>query len=191
MKFLYPCLIVVFIGLHSNAQSVEDSARQIANDTSVSIWEYKSSPKVFYLVGKILAKRDVAKGVFLIQSYGNPDWEKPCLACRYENYGFKFVYHWDIIYGTKSAFIDGYNEVSEAYLKTKIGANAFARIEVLPFHYFDPSAILRKFYYSKNRQRFYDLEELNDSRISFNYSILSSLPHYYTLQACKQRRLYR
>jgi len=178
MKFLYPYLILLLVGQHSDGQAVEDSARHMADDTTTSMWMYHASPKIYYQVGKILAKRDLANGIFLIQTYGSPDEEKPCSVCRYENYGFKFVYHWDIVYDTKTAFIDGYNEVSKAYLKTKIGANAFARIDVLPTHYFDPSAILRKFNYSSNRQRFFDIEVLNDSTIRVKLKIDSVFKSY-------------
>jgi hypothetical protein len=181
MKFLYPYLILIFIGVHSKAQSLEDSAHQIADDTSNSFWKHNVSPKIYYLVGKIQAKRDLDNGIFLIQTYGNPGAEKPCSACRYENYGFKFVYHWDIVYDTKTEFIEGYNEVSQAYLKAKIGANAFARIDQLPGHYFDPAEVLRQFNYSKNRRRFYLIDVLNDSTIRVKLKVDSIFKDYPTL----------
>ena len=181
MKFLYPYLILVFIGVHSNAQSVEDSARQIADETTISFRMDKASPKVYYLVGRITAKRDLDSGVYLIQTYGNPDYEKPCLTCRYKKYGYNFEYNWDIVYDTKTAFIEGYNEVSKAYLKRKIGADAFARIDVMPAHYFDPNEVLNQFNYSKNRQRFYELELLDDSAIVVKLKVDSIFKDYPTL----------
>jgi hypothetical protein len=178
MKFLYPFLAFLFGGLTGEGQTPEQIALRIANDTAISIWDHKVDPKVYYHLGKILAQRDINKDIFLIQTYGNPDFDKPCSICAYEKYGFRLQYHWDIVYDEKTNFIEGYNEISETYLKSKIGDSAFSKLEVLPAHFFDPATIINKFNSSKQRQRFYDIEILSDTAIRVKLKVDSIFKNY-------------
>jgi len=156
----------MFIGSTSYGQTFKQTAFKIAQDTTKSIWSHKVKSKVYYYVGKIIAQKDIKNGVFLIQTYGNPDWENPCLVCPYEKYGFKFQYHWDIVYDTKTEFIKGYNQVSKAYLKNKIGAQAYSRLKHVPKDYFNPQAMISDLLSSKDKQQLYDGEIINDTTVA-------------------------
>lgn len=180
MKYLYPLIALLLVQLIAVAQTYEEIALRIADDTATSIWHHKVAPKIYYQVGKIIAERDIKRRVYLIQTYGNPDYERPCSVCSYERYGFKFQYHWDIVYDTKSNFIEGYNEVSKAYLKSKIGDSAFAFINV-PTDDFDPAALIRNFQFSNNRQKFYDIEVINKNSIRIKIKVDSIFKGFQSL----------
>jgi hypothetical protein len=123
-------MTLLLIQLVVIGQTDEEIARRIADDTATSIWNHKVAPKIYYQVGKIIAERDIKRQVYLIHTYGNPDHERPCSVCSYERYGFKLQYHWDIVFEEKDNFIEGYNKVSKAYLKSMIGDSAFTFIDV-------------------------------------------------------------
>lgn len=148
-------------------------------DTTKSIWDYDSiPPDIYYCLGKYFAKRDLDNKIFLIQTYGNPDWENSCKVCRYKSYGFSFQYHWDIIYDTKTKFIEGYNEVSEAYLKAKIGDSAFAHIDDIPKDYFSPRDVLTKNLDNGKHQYLLDIEMISDTTINVKLIVDSLFKEY-------------
>ncbi|HEX6432143.1 MAG TPA: hypothetical protein VF008_30840 [Niastella sp.] len=180
MKYLYPLLILLFVQLTGVAQTIEQIALRIADDTATAIWKHKVDPKIYYKVGKIIAERDIKKHIYLIQTYGNPDHEKPCSVCAWERYGFKLEYNWDIVFDEKTNFIEGYNEVSKAYLKSMIGDSAYAVIEK-PTDNFDPEALLSNFKYSSNRQKFYDIEVENKNAIRIKLKVDSIFKGYPSL----------
>lgn len=170
MKYLYLLVALLFVQFTTLAQTGEEIALRIADDTATSIWNHKVEPKIYYQVGKIIAERDIKRQVYLIQTYGNPDSERPCSVCSYERYGFKFQYHWDIVFDEKSNFIEGYNNVSKTYLKSMIGDSAYAFIDV-PTDDFDPAALIHGFQFSNNRQKFYDIDVINKNSIRIKLKV--------------------
>ena len=148
-------------------------------DTTKSIWNYDSiPPDTYYCLGKYFAQRDLDNKVFLIQTYGNPDWSNSCRDCRYKSYGFSFQYLWDIIYENKTKFIEGYNEVSKTYLKSKIGDSAFAHLDDIPKDYFNPRVVLTKILGNGNHKKYIDVTIINDTTINVKLIVDSLFKDY-------------
>jgi hypothetical protein len=84
MKYLYPLIILLLVQLAGASQRIDQIALSIADDTVNPFWDHKVDPKIYYQVGKIIAARDLKKHIYLIQTYGNPDHEKPCSVCAWE-----------------------------------------------------------------------------------------------------------
>lgn len=148
-------------------------------DTTKSIWDYDSiPPDTYYCLGKYFAQRDIDKKVFLIQTYGNPEWANPCKVCRYKSYGFSFDYHFDIILDNVSKFIEGYNEISETYLKAKIGDSAYAHLDDIPKNYFNPREVLNKNLENENHQKLFDIDIINDTIINVKLIVDSLFKDY-------------
>lgn len=136
-------------------------------DTAKSIWNYDSiSPDTYYCLGKYFAQRDLDKKVFLIQTYGSPEWASPCIVCRYKSYGFTFYYHFDIILENVTKFIEGYNEISKAHLKATIGDSAFTHLDDIPKGYFNPREVLSNKIGNGDHNKYFDVSIINDTTIN-------------------------
>lgn len=181
IKGIYILLIFGLVSSYTYGQtlSCEKLAKQMEADSIKSIWNYDSiPPDTYYCLGKYFAQRDIRKEVFLIQTYGNPDWSNPCTVCRYKSYGFSFYYHFDIILENVTEFIEGYNEISEAYLKAKIGDSAFAHINDIPNEYFNPREVLTKTLGNGEHKKYLDIAIINDTTINVKLIVDSLFKEY-------------
>ncbi len=186
MKRTILSFVIGFISFSTYGQTLpcDKIAAQIADDTTKSIWDWNfdSIPhETYYCLGKYFAKRDIENKIFRIQTYGNPDWDNPCKACKYEMYGFKYEYHWDIIYSAKTKFIEGYNEVSLSYLKAKIGDSLYARLDDTPKYYFNPREVLNKNLFKENYSNLFRVSVINDTSILVKLhadSLFKEYPQY-------------
>jgi hypothetical protein len=166
-------LICVLVTSCSNKEALtcEKLARQMEADTSKSIWDYGHIPTdTYYCLGKYFAQRDIDKKILLVQAYGDPDAANPCLVCRYKSYGFSFQYHFDIISEEVTKFIEGYNEISKSYLRSKIGDSLFVHLDDIPNEYFDPREVLRK-NFNGDSKRLFKTAVINDSTINVKLAV--------------------
>lgn len=148
-------------------------------DTTKSIWNYDNIPSdTYYCLGKYFAQRDINKNLFLIHTYGLPEWANPCIICRYKSYGFCFYYHDDIILENITKFIDGYNEIAKQYLKTKIGDSTFAHLDDIPNNYFNPSEVLEKALGNGDHKKYLDITIINDTTINVKLIVDSLFKDY-------------
>lgn len=167
-------------------QLYEEQAGSIFHVKSIFRFRYDSIPLDYYCIGKYFSQRDIDSNIFLIQtddgSFNNSEnlWK----VCRYESYGFNFHNPIDFIqdnyslyYNMFTEFIKGYNEISEAYLKAKIGDSAFAHLNDIPKGYFNP----QNFLYEKlqgNYKRFFHVDIINNTTINVKLMVDSLFKEY-------------
>lgn len=134
----------------------------------------------YYCAGKYFAQHDIEKGIYLIQYSSNEEQANPCRICNYKQYGFSFEYHWhgDIVFGTTEKFIEGYNEISKAFLKAKVGDSIFQYLETIPNEYFNPNKILNNVFAKNKYSKYFDIERINNKTINVKINIDSLFKGY-------------
>lgn len=181
IKRIYILLIFGHVSFFTFGQMLtcEKLAKQMEANTTKSIWNYDSiPPDIYNCLGMYFAQRDIEKKVFLIHTYGLAKWTNPCIVCRYRSYGYSFYYHEDIILDNVTNFIEGYNEISEAYLKDKVGDSEFLHLNVIPKENFNPTEVLTKNLNNGDHQRFFDIDIINDTTINVKLVVDSLFKDY-------------
>lgn len=159
--------------------SCDELAKQIEKDTTKTIWSYNNiSPDTYYCLGKYFAQKDIENEIYIIQTYGSPEWADPCRICGYKSYGISFHYLFDIIIESETRFIEGYNEVSKAYLKSKIGDSAFAKLNETSESNFNPRMFISEAFGGRNIKRYTDISIINDTLINVKLKIDSVYKEY-------------
>ena len=159
-------LLFIFHSSFGQRLQCDSIAKKLRSDTTKSIFDHvEIDPTTFYCLGKHFAQQDIAEGLFLIHTYGSPDWNDPCSVCRYKDLGFDFVYHYDIVCETKTSFIKGYSEVSETYLKRKIGDSAYSNLNKVHKNYFNPQTFINENFEGLSFQNNIKAEKVNDTQI--------------------------
>lgn len=96
-------------------------AQKIIAD-SASIWSHSNESDIdYFCLGEYFALRDSAQGALVIQTYGEPLNQDPCVICKHEENGIQFIYHFSIITAEVSSFIAGYNATSTRIIRELLG----------------------------------------------------------------------
>ena len=157
-------------------------ALEIRADTTKSIWDYRNiNPKTCYCLGQIFAQWDLDKKIYRLQSFGFPDFNDPCTVCIYKKYGFEFAYQGDVITEPMTRYMEGYNEVVNGYLKSKIGDSAFLHLDDTPETYFNPRDFINKNFGDHRRGNLFITEIITDTVINVKLitdSLFRDYPQY-------------
>ncbi|MFN6377771.1 MAG: hypothetical protein ACK4WD_00745 [Flavobacteriales bacterium] len=166
-------------GCYGQTTTCENVIKDIETNQTKSIWSYDNlTPETYHCLGQYFANRDIKNNIFLIQSYGLPDYSHPCVVCRFKSYGYGFYYHQDIIEDKITNFIEGYNVISKEYLKNQIGDSTFAHLNDIPKEYFNPSEIIIESLSSANVNKPYTYNVITDSIINVRFNLDSLFKHH-------------
>ena len=189
---LKPTFILLISGLVSSISygqilACDNLAKQLYEEPVKSIFRFDSIPsETYFCIGKYFAQRDIDRNIFLIQTI-DPTFdntENLWKVCRYESYGFSFHCAIDFVQDNYSyyqdkftMFIEGYNEISEAYLKAKIGDSVFAHLNDIPKGYFNPEKFLYE-NFQGSYERFFHMDIINDTTINVKLMVDSLFKEY-------------
>lgn len=158
-------LLALFLSTSAAAQKLpcEALGKRLAADTGRTPWYFSDlNEDSCHCLGRYFARQDSARKVYKILTYGSADMTTdPCRVCRYEDKDFRFEYYHDIVSDCLTQYMEGYNAVSRAELKRRMGDSAYAKIDEPPVHYFNPRGLLNQAFSSGNTAKYLRVQRLD------------------------------